>query len=518
MDWKYRFLSFVAAFLLFSCAQVGPINGGAKDEYAPGVVEMDPPNASTRFTSKEITIEFDEYFKLNSPQDNIIVLPADLKVEATVSKRKLKLTFQNEPSPNTTYQISLNNLVKDISEGNDSLIQYVFSTGESLDSLVYSGSVADAYSAQAMNQVLVGLYHDEDSIESKKPLYFTKTDAAGKFSLNYLKAGKYRVYAFDDENKTLTYQKSEKAAFRTDLLNLTESLTDSIPLQLFPGKKPSKISTKQLHAPRMVRLKAGFPLYADSIFYQGMAIAPLFFHAYTQDSATILLSEYPADEVQLIVKHDGLSDTLQLRKSLGKTYFYAPEIVPANKDLSSSKALTLRFADIIKEIDTTLISATTKDSIKQSIRYNVAQNQLHLTFADTLEKDIQLVLRKNALKFEDGSGSDSLNFSLQIKPERSFGSLLLKTISLPENSLVEVYKEKKLVRLCPLQQLKKENRLAWLEPGEYRFRIVVDANQNGKWDGGDVLLRRQSEKVLQFPETIKIRANWEAEIEFELEP
>lgn len=519
MDWKYRLAgSILFLLLLFSCAQVGVLNGGAKDEFAPKPVKMSPPNASTHFSASEISIEFDEYFKLNSPQENITVLPADLKVEAEVKKRKLVLKLVGEPSPNTTYQISFNNLVKDFSEGNDSLLQYVFSTGATLDSITYSGTVADAYSAQAMSQVLVALYHSGDSIQTQKPLYFTKTDAAGKFTMNYLKKGSYSVYLFQDDNKTLTYQNSEKAGFRTQELNLEQSIHDSIPLLLFPGKQAGKITTKLYSSPRLIRLKAGFPLFADSIFDNGKSIDSNRFYAYSPDSVLVLLEKHPFEEAKLVIQNQGIKDTLRFRVTNNNNRVSIPEIIPPSRDLSASKKVNLLFADGIKTVDTSLFIVQNKDSIKQPYSFTFSENQLKLKFADTLERDVVVILKKQALQFQNDMYSDSLHFDFIVKPERNFGALVLKSINLPEKSLLEVIKDKKVLRLYTLNELKANPKINWLEPGEYRFRIITDLNQNRKWDGGDVLRKIQAEEVMQFPETVKIRANWETEFEFEFNP
>ena len=50
----------------------------------------------------------------------------------------------------------------------------------------------------------------------------------------------------------------------------------------------------------------------------------------------------------------------------------------------------------------------------------------------------------------------------------------------------------------------------FIEPGEYLFRLLVDENENGKWDTGDYLSGKQPEPIYLYPEPIKIRAMWDA--------
>ena len=56
-----------------------------------------------------------------------------------------------------------------------------------------------------------------------------------------------------------------------------------------------------------------------------------------------------------------------------------------------------------------------------------------------------------------------------------------------------------------------------LTPAKYKVRVIVDANGNGKWDGGDFALQRLPEKVVMLPKELDVRANWEYEEELKIE-
>ena len=49
----------------------------------------------------------------------------------------------------------------------------------------------------------------------------------------------------------------------------------------------------------------------------------------------------------------------------------------------------------------------------------------------------------------------------------------------------------------------------YLKAGKYYMRMILDDNQNGKWDTGDYDADRQPEKVYYYPETIECRAKWD---------
>jgi hypothetical protein len=48
-----------------------------------------------------------------------------------------------------------------------------------------------------------------------------------------------------------------------------------------------------------------------------------------------------------------------------------------------------------------------------------------------------------------------------------------------------------------------------LDAGDYVIRVIVDANNNGKWDQGDFAERRQAENIFFGPNVIKLKENWE---------
>lgn len=54
-----------------------------------------------------------------------------------------------------------------------------------------------------------------------------------------------------------------------------------------------------------------------------------------------------------------------------------------------------------------------------------------------------------------------------------------------------------------------------IPPGTYIMRVIEDANQNGRWDAGDLFLRRQPEVVVPYNGNIILKAGWEQQIDFE---
>ena len=82
------------------------------------------------------------------------------------------------------------------------------------------------------------------------------------------------------------------------------------------------------------------------------------------------------------------------------------------------------------------------------------------------------------------------------------------TIDLPyENYFLQlVNKDYKVV-----EELKNSKRYTFsmIRPDTYRLRVLVDANNNGRWEDGNILLNQEPEPVLMYQDEITFRANWE---------
>ena len=57
-----------------------------------------------------------------------------------------------------------------------------------------------------------------------------------------------------------------------------------------------------------------------------------------------------------------------------------------------------------------------------------------------------------------------------------------------------------------------------LIPGSYTLNIVGDKNKNDKWDPFDPILFTGPEKRFEYGKSIKIKANWEHDIDFVISP
>jgi len=70
----------------------------------------------------------------------------------------------------------------------------------------------------------------------------------------------------------------------------------------------------------------------------------------------------------------------------------------------------------------------------------------------------------------------------------------------------------KTLQVVPLSQNTGEYTFVGLEPGDYSFIIVRDANANARWDVGNIETFTNPEQVDRYSKPIKVRANWDVDV------
>jgi hypothetical protein len=233
--------------LLTRCAQVGVLTGGEKDQTAPKIIQATPATFSKNIFPQHITLVFDEFIQLNATSSTIRVIPEDAKVTATLAKKSITLTLDGTLKQNTTYSILLNGAIKDVTEGNDSIYSFVFSTGASLDSLQANITVTDAFQQRRMKEVLVGLYDSDTAIF---PRYVGLSNAQGEVILSNLPNRSFYVRAVMDLNKNGAIDSKEKQGYAFEPKMVGGS--DTIRLELSIPRDTVSLSNLKIDAPGLM--------------------------------------------------------------------------------------------------------------------------------------------------------------------------------------------------------------------------------------------------------------------------
>ena len=212
-------LLFATAFLS-RCASMMTPTGGPRDTLPPVILNMTPDNFSVNrpiVHHEKIYIEFDEFVQLKDQQKEFFTSP-QMKKKPLVSMRGKGIVVQLRDTleANTTYALNFGSAVRDNNEGNPLYsMRYVFSTGPTIDSMIFSGYTADSYKADSVSKSFIWFF-PADSVENVaeydstifkyKPAVIARAENNGIFIAQNLKPIPYRVYAVQDKNDNQMYE------------------------------------------------------------------------------------------------------------------------------------------------------------------------------------------------------------------------------------------------------------------------------------------------------------------------
>ena len=320
--WGKRTLMLIGgAVVLYSCASIGRLEGGEEDFDPPVMLESSPRLGSVnQKNTKRFTIEFDEYIKLDKPQEKIVFSPPQAP-EIKASGKRVVVNLQDSLQPNTTYTIDFADAIQDNNEGNPlTQFTYTFSTGDQLDTLAVAGTVLNASNLEPIKGAVVGLYADlSDTVFQTKPFErMGRSDSRGYFSIRGIAPGKYHVFALQDDDRDYKFsQPTEQVAFSDSIIIPTseprmrqdtvwiDSLTiDTIVPVSYTYYMPDNIILRNFKQYRPNRRLAGFTREEAHKF-------KLNFTAPSDSLPVIKGLNFNAEDAFVVELNNGVRDTLQ---------------------------------------------------------------------------------------------------------------------------------------------------------------------------------------------------------------
>lgn len=211
------------AAALYSCASIGHPDGGDYDKMPPRFIGSMPAAGALNSTKKKITLEFDEFIKLEKATEKVVVSPPQIQQpEIKAAGKKIQVNLLDSLKPNTTYTIDFSDAIVDNNEGNPlGNFAFTFSTGTQIDTMEVAGTLLDSYTLEPIKGMLVGLHANlNDSTFTKLPFdRVARTDSRGHFSIRGVAPGKYRIFGLMDADQNFAFnQKSEMLAFNDSLI------------------------------------------------------------------------------------------------------------------------------------------------------------------------------------------------------------------------------------------------------------------------------------------------------------
>ncbi len=524
--------------LFVKCAQVGVLTGGKRDLNPPKLIEAIPKINSVNFNSDFIELKFDEHIKLSNLKSELIISPQlNFEPEIESDGKKILISFKKQLlKPNTTYRINFGKSICDMTEGNSAdNFEYVFSTGNYVDSIKIKGYVVNAFNKNVEKNIIVGLYtgiEKTDSIPYKNtPNYYCRTSDDGSFSFRNMPNNNYSVYGFSDLNKNLLYDgETEEIAFLNSKFQLLHDTT--LNLKLFK-EKPSKSFVKKINNP--------YYGYCQIIFNTKCVsrISALNYN----DNKNIFEINPNNEKDTLSFYYKNLKDTLAViiknltYKNTDTLIIKLPKQNTLKKKVNFSTNTTNGFLALNKKLqlsfynwmDTTKIDlrkihlSSKKDSVinNEQIKYRWL-NISTIEITNNLKQGSDYTIKIDTAAFIDYKGvvNDSLKNSFVTKSEIEFGTVAVKLLfNKKQTYIVQLVNEQGIVsqeKYSTISLSESNNKtidFTEIIPGSYQLKIIYDDNENKKWDTGNLIFDKQPEHVFIYSKKIKVLPDWEIEEE-----
>lgn len=338
-----------------SCANTSASpSGGPKDTLPPLLLSTVPPARSTGFHGKKVELKFNEFVKLTDAAEHVVLSPPlDKKIEVKTKGKGVVVDFPCPLDSATTYTLYFGNAISDNNEGN-AFPNYAlsFSTGDSVDSLMISGLVVDAYTLLPVGQASVMLHKHltDTTLEKVLPVSVTRTDDWGYFCLRNVRDTLYHLFVITDENNNFKYDRSnEVLAYHDSLIRPVKVMREKAPelAVLNPKdtvallKRPieytlytfkenmqrQSLLSKERTQPRLLSFKFNAPdARIDSLRIEGVDTASYIIqYNYQRDSILYWLNQKKMpDTLKCILNYYKTDDSLNILVPAADTFKFGP--------------------------------------------------------------------------------------------------------------------------------------------------------------------------------------------------
>ncbi|MBT0812483.1 Ig-like domain-containing protein [Litoribacter ruber] len=530
-------LLFIAILALLACARESAPMGGPKDEEPPKLLKSDPAYESLNVRPEEINLEFSEFIKVENPNKQIIITPRinTQEMEVVALRNRVRIKLNQELEDSTTYVFNFQQSIKDITENNPAEnLKLVFSTGNEIDSLKFSGRVRFVFpqKEKVIKDVLVGLYDIADTTDlfNDPPYYIAQADTSGRFEITNIKAGTYRAVAWQDENNTLKVEsKVEPYAYFSDSVVIDENIDGAhfnlfrADLSAFSINRSSPTATNYdivlSKAPAEINLD--HPDLNDKLFYRLSERTIRLYHTeMREDSTEVRLSlkdtvGFSIDTALYATFEESTRNKqkLELTVDSGKGFIrnltaqldFNKPVVNINYDSLMVRYDTASFIPITRENLSLLDSSNyTKYIVRVALPDTLPAGTYTLFAADSTFQDVEGLWNENEVEANYRKiKSDNLSDEISGVIESDELPIILQLLNKRNEIVYTTY-------------LTESNRfrITNIEAGEYRLRAIIDRNSNRRWDPGNYNDLSQPEPVYYYvnpangTREFTIRPNW----------
>jgi len=478
---------------------------------------------------------------------------------------------------------------------------YVFSTGAALDSMELKGKLTDALTGEPVEGAMLMLYRkDIDSLpKTTLPDYFGRTGKDGLFHIRNIPDLPYKVFALKDQNTNFRFDvPDEMIGFLDTLVRPdppirkaapdTSAATDSLglPIDSITGMPKDTILTRaaadtaqtsatklkgkgEAAGPPRTFLNIRMFVEEDTTQFIRKSVAEHFGKFYfvynrpvgrfrallpagavppgrqwairefseARDTVTLWTTDVAPDTLDLILKADSRTDTLQMimkprsatvkgggggggkggKMRTEKFALLLKTDPPMGRGPLPGKPLRLIWNHPVTDLDLSRITLR-EDSLP--VLFDLVSNDTALRRFDMIYDwkpghDYEVSILDSAATDIFGLVNDTINFSFKGVQEAQLGEIILNVRNLSGQKLLELLNAQKQV--VARRTLTSDGEVVFrkLQPGNYAIVMVDDLNANGRWDSGRYVYGLQPEPIITLRSGIDVRPNWQMELKWD---
>jgi uncharacterized protein (DUF2141 family) len=518
---------FILVIMAYSCANIVSPQGGVKDTSPPFAVSSNPKDSTTNFNAKKISITFNEFVQIKDAQKSISISPPLKQPPVAEANHKTISVKLGDLQPNTTYTIKASESFADVTEGNTikSFI-YVFSTGSTIDTIKLKGMVRNGENLIPLKNITVVLKKKEinDTAFLKSDIaYFGMTDQSGYFSIDNISPGTYYVFAFEDQNKNMTWEEGEQLAFKSSDVEINAN-QDLQPLSLF--KEPEH---KENHILNLSSTQSGYytvelesetrPEQFYQLDFNNDKTTTLFWKPDTSgcpglNKYILFTALNPKDSAHFLYRYKAKDYPFTIKTSPEKEKIFFVNNFPKQAPLNPIIIRFNRPLDTLTSFPGKIITYHDTSAIKT--RFTFLDNFSLIAYPGT-EGLFVIIIPNGILRDIYGNTNDSLTQSIYILSQDQVSDLsITEKIAEFKNAYLQL---KGIDNpYCAIYSVRDSFKLSItnLVPGKYFLRVFRDTNNNALWDNGNFSKRIQPEEVMYYKE-LDLKAGFEAEETITLE-
>ncbi|WP_057953143.1 Ig-like domain-containing protein [Salinivirga cyanobacteriivorans] len=430
------------------------------------------------------------------------------------------------------------------------------------------------------NELVYAYESFEDSIVSKTlPDYIARTNKQGIFVINNLGDGPYKLFSLKDRNRNNLYdQPTEGTAFLNDsILPAIEwtTITDTIKLidsimvekadttyrdSVYEQRvQVSKLKPFQLRMfvkdykkhyltysgrPRKGQIALSFNRSIAGFDYNFELLSPgpstdqwYKEEKLTNDSLLLWIKDlkiYESDTIHSVITYpftDSAGKVVQKSDTVYLNYDFSElqkndTILTINGNLRRNKldidsTFRIGFSEPLKSVDESKIQFLINlDTAYTPYDFNFdllpSKREARVLFKQDLYGKYRIIMDSAAFLGIHSNTNDSSVITFQYFEKADYGNLVLNVDTLPDKAVFLLYTKDEELYAKQKNIVKKPVEFRQLPPGNYYVRVLMDDNQNGKWDTGDYYKKEFPELVIAFPSKLIIKANWDTEQNWEL--